>query len=207
VVLPRRPHGAGGSERPPTDPWLGLTAGTRRPPPTSASAAMSVSVARASWSGRAAAGKSVGAAKSVGQSLAACHVADQVGGLMAGHPGGGDKQRPGGAFPAHYRHGVGGGAEGCLGDADDRHPKLGVGMRAQAGPAGGVQVGVAVDDQQTHAVQTVQDRMQWRQFAQVELAGMVGRHLGHLPGAVGQRRQKVASSATTAAAWAPPQGR
>ena len=95
---------------------------------------MSVSVARASELGRVAAGKSVGAAKSVGQPVAACHVADQVCGLMAGHPGGGDKQRPGGAFPAHYRHGAGGGAEGCLGDADDRHPKLGAGMRAQAGP-------------------------------------------------------------------------
>ena len=33
-------------------------------------------------------------------------MADQVRGLVAGHPGGGDIPRPSGAFPAHYRDGV-----------------------------------------------------------------------------------------------------
>ena len=96
-----------------------------------------------------------------------------------------DIQRPGGNFATHDRDGVGGDGEGCLGYADDRHPKLSMGMRAQAGSAARVQIGVAVDDQQGHAVQAVQDCMQRRQFPQVELAGLVGRHVGHLPGAVG----------------------
>jgi hypothetical protein len=93
--------------------------------------AISASAVPASWSGRAAAGKGVGAAEGIGQPVSACHVADQVRGLVAGHPGGGDIQRSGGAFPPYHRHGVGGRAEGCLGDADDRHPELGVGMRAR----------------------------------------------------------------------------
>ena len=42
---------------------------------------------------------------------------------------------------------------------------------AQAGSAGRVQVGVAVDHQQAQPAQAVQDRAQRRQLAQVELAG------------------------------------
>jgi hypothetical protein len=132
-------------------------------------------------------GEAVDPAEGVGQPVAACHAADQIRGLVAGHPGGRDIHGPGGAFPPRDRHGVGGHTEGCLGYGDDRYPELGIRLGAQAGTAAGVQVGVAVDDQQLHAVQTVQDRVQRRQFAQVELAGLVRRHLGHLPGAVGQQ--------------------
>jgi hypothetical protein len=43
--------------------------------------------------------------------------------------------------------------------------------RAQAGPAGGVQVGTAVDHQQAQPAEILQDHAQRGQFAQVELAG------------------------------------
>ena len=65
--------------------------------------------------------------------------------------------------------------------------ELGVRMRAQAGPAGRVQIGVAVDHQQAHhPAQTVQDRAQRRQFAQVELARPAGRYPWYYRGAFGQ---------------------
>ena len=65
-----------------------------------------------------------------------------------------------------------------FGHPDDRDAELGVRMRAQAGAAAGVQVGVAVDDQQAQPAQIVQDRAQRREFAPVELTRPVGRHLG-----------------------------
>ena len=45
-----------------------------------------------------------------------------------------------------------------FGHPDDRDAELGVRMRAQAGAAAGVQVGVAVDDQQAQPAEIVQDR-------------------------------------------------
>ncbi len=44
----------------------------------------------ASGAGQVAAGKGVGAAEGVGQPVAPSHVANQLGGVLAGHPGGGD---------------------------------------------------------------------------------------------------------------------
>ena len=43
-------------------------------------------------------------------------------------------------------------------------------MRTQAGPAAGVQIGVAIDHQQAQPAQIVQDRVQRREFTPVELA-------------------------------------
>jgi hypothetical protein len=57
-----------------------------------------------------------------------------------------------------------------------RDAELGVRMRAQAGPTGGVQVGVAVDHQRAQPAQIRQDRAQRRQLAQVELTRPVGRY-------------------------------
>jgi hypothetical protein len=49
-------------------------------------------------------------------------------------------------------------------------------MCAQAGPAAGIQTGVAIDHQQArHPAQVIQDRAQRRQLAQVELARPAGR--------------------------------
>ena len=84
------------------------------------------------------------------------------------------------------RYRVGSGAEPGLGHPDHRDAELGVRMRAQAGPAAGVQVGVAVDHQQVQPAQIVQDRAQRRQLAQVELARPVGRYPGYYRGAFGQ---------------------
>jgi hypothetical protein len=53
-------------------------------------------------------------------------------------------------------------------------------------PAGGVQVGVAVDHQQAQLAQILQDGAQRRQLAQVELARPVGRYRGDQRGAFGQ---------------------
>jgi hypothetical protein len=44
-------------------------------------------------------GEAVDPAEGVGQPVAACHAADQIRGLVAGHPGGRDIHGPGGAFP------------------------------------------------------------------------------------------------------------
>jgi hypothetical protein len=60
-----------------------------------------------------------------------------------------------------------------LGHPDHRDAELGVRMCAQAGPAGRVQVGVPVDDQQAQPVQVVQDGVQRRELAPVELARLV----------------------------------
>ena len=49
-----------------------------------------------------------------------------------------------------------------------------------------VQIGVAIDHQQAQPAQTVQDRAQRRQLAQVELARPVGRYPGDHRGAFGQ---------------------
>jgi hypothetical protein len=53
-------------------------------------------------------------------------------------------------------------------------------------PAAGVQVGVAIDDQQAQPAQAVQDRVQRREFAQVELSWLIGRYAGDYGGAFGQ---------------------
>jgi hypothetical protein len=53
-------------------------------------------------------------------------------------------------------------------------------------PASGVQVGVAVDDQQAQPAHIGQDRAQRRELAQVELARPVGRYPGQDRGAFGQ---------------------
>jgi len=45
-------------------------------------------------------------------------------------------------------------------------PKLGVRTRTQAGPAAGVQIGVAIDHQQAQPAQILQDRTQRRELAQ-----------------------------------------
>jgi hypothetical protein len=77
-------------------------------------------------------------------------------------------------------------------------------MRAQAGPAAGVQVGVAVDDQQAQSAEIVQDRAQRREFAQVELARPVGSAWGRTAVRSASTCAKTASAASTAAARAPP---
>jgi transposase len=51
---------------------------------------------------------------------------------------------------------VGGGAERGLGHADDRDAELGVGVGTQAGPAGWIQVSVAIDHQQPHVLHAVE---------------------------------------------------
>jgi hypothetical protein len=79
---------------------------------------------------------------------------------------------------------VGGGAEPGLVHPDDRDAELGVRVRAQAGPAAGVQ---AVDDQQAQPAQVVQDRAQRREFAPVELSRLVGECLGEDRGALGRQ--------------------
>ena len=53
-------------------------------------------------------------------------------------------------------------------------------------PAGGVQVGVAVDHQQAQPAQVVQDRAYRGELAPVELARPVGRDPGHRRGAFGE---------------------
>lgn len=55
---------------------------------------------RASWLWWVAACEGVGAAEGIGQPVVACHVADHVRGVVAGHPGGCDIQRAAGVTPA-----------------------------------------------------------------------------------------------------------
>jgi hypothetical protein len=86
--------------------------------------------------------------------VAASHVADHVRGVVAGHPGGCDKQWVGGVLSAQYWHGVGGGGEGGLGHADHRDAEFSVRVRTQAGPGTGVEVGVAVDPQEAQTART-----------------------------------------------------
>ena len=102
-------------------------------------------------------GEGVGAAQGVGQPVPAGHAPDQVRCVGCGHPGRGDEQRAYGGS-AQDRHRVGRGAELGLGHADHRDAELGVHVRAEAGPAAGVQVGVAVDYQQAEPAQLGQDR-------------------------------------------------
>jgi hypothetical protein len=59
---------------------------------------------------------------------------------------------------------VGGRGEPGLGDPDHRDAELGVRMRAQAGPAAGVQIGVAVDHQQA---QPARPASPWRAHERV----------------------------------------
>ena len=75
-------------------------------------------------------------------------------------------------------------AEGSLGHADHRDAELGVRVRAQAGPAPGIKVGVAVDHQEAEPAQTVHDRADRREFTQVELTRPVRLHLRHDFGAL-----------------------
>jgi hypothetical protein len=77
-----------------------------------------------------------------------------------------------------------------LATPDHRDAELGVCMRAQAGPAAGVQIGVAIDDQQAQPAQIVQDRAQRRELAQVEVTRPVGRHPGYHRGAFGQHMRE-----------------
>ena len=62
-------------------------------------------------SGLSVAGQGVGAAQGARHPVRAGHVADEAGGIGAGHSGGGDVQRAGRGSPQH-RDGMGGGAEG-----------------------------------------------------------------------------------------------
>ena len=59
-------------------------------------------------------------------------------------------------------------------------------MRPKAGSAGGIQVGVAADDQQAQPAQIVQDCSDRREFAQVELSRPAGEYPGYHGGAFGQ---------------------
>jgi hypothetical protein len=63
-------------------------------------------------------------------------------------------------------------------------------MCAQAGPAGRVQVGVPVDDQQAQPAQIVQDGAQRRELAPVELARPVGRYPGYQGGTFGEHMRE-----------------
>ena len=82
-------------------------------------------------------------------------------------------------------------------------------MAAQAGPAAGVQVGVAVGRQQAQLVQIGQDRTRRRKLTQVELARSVGRYPGTSAVRSASTYAKAASAASTAASTAatrtPPQ--
>ena len=89
---------------------------------------------------------------------------DQVRHVVAGHPGCSDEQGPY-RRSARDRHCVGGRAEPGLGDPDHREAELGVRVRAQAGPAAGVQIGVAIDHQQAQLAQIVQDCAQRQELA------------------------------------------
>jgi hypothetical protein len=130
------------------------------------------------------AGQGVGAAQGVGYPVRAGHLPDEVGGVSAGHPGGGDVERAG-RGPAPDRDGVGGGAEGGLGHADHRDAELGAGAGAQPGPSVRVQVSVAVDDEQGHLVQAIQGGTQRRELAPPELAWLVGLDVGYQSDALG----------------------
>ena len=79
---------------------------------------------------------------------------------------------------------MGRGAEPGLGHPDHRDAERGVRMRAQAGPAARVQIGVAVDDQPAQPAQILQDRAQRREFAQVlaERTAIVARVSPYRPG-------------------------
>ena len=81
----------------------------------------------------------------------------KVRGVGGGHPGRGDEQRPG-RGSALDGHRVDSGAVPGSGHADHRDAELGARMRAQAGPAVRVKIGVAVDDQQAQPAQVGQDR-------------------------------------------------
>jgi hypothetical protein len=131
----------------------------------------------------------VGAAQRVGQPVPAGHAPDQPRRVGCGHPGGGDEQR---AYrgSAQDRHRVGSGAEPGGGHPAHRDAGLGVRMRTRAGSAARVQVGVAAGHQQAQPAQIVQDRAQRREFAQVELARLVGRYLGYYRGAFGQHMRE-----------------
>ncbi len=59
-------------------------------------------------------------------------------------------------------------------------------MRTQAGPTAGIQIGVAIDDQQAQPAHFGQDRAQRRKLAPAELTRPVGRYLGYDRGAFGQ---------------------
>jgi hypothetical protein len=77
-------------------------------------------------------------------------------------------------------------AERRLGHADHRDGELGMGMGAQAWLAVRVQVNVAIDDQQSEAVDARQNRAQRWQLPPVELPGPVRLGLGHHRAALGQ---------------------
>jgi hypothetical protein len=101
----------------------------------------------------------------------------QAGGIGDADPGGGDVEGlPG--LAAQHLGGVGGGAEGRLGHADDRDAVLGVDVRAQTWAARGIQVDVAVDDDQRQVLGG-DDGLERGQFAAEELAGAVGRAWSH----------------------------
>jgi hypothetical protein len=94
---------------------------------------------------------------------------------------------------AQDRHRVGRRAEPGLDHPDHRDAELGVRLRAQAGPAAGVQIGVAVDHQQAQPAQIAQDPPQRRELAPAELTRPIGRYLG------GSSRVRSASTCARAA--------
>ena len=63
-------------------------------------------------------------------------------------------------------------------------------VRTQAGRAAGIQIGVAIDDQEPQPGNTVQHGPQRRQFPQVELTGPVGLHLGYHRSVLGQHQRE-----------------
>jgi hypothetical protein len=75
---------------------------------------------------------------------------------------------------------VGGRAESGFGHADHRDGELGVRVRAQAGPATWIEIGVATGHQQAQPGYMVQHGAQRWQLPQVELAKLVGQRLSRL---------------------------
>src|SRR5690348_1534937 len=61
-----------------------------------------------------------------------------------------------------------------------------MGMRAQAGPAGRIKVGIAIDDEQARPGHVGQHGLQRRQLPQEELAGPVRQHPGNQHGRLRQ---------------------
>jgi len=66
-------------------------------------------------------------------------------------------------------------SERCFGYPDDRDVPFAMNMRAQARPAIGIKVNVAIDDDQPEVAGCRDDRPQRRQFPEVELARLIGR--------------------------------
>ena len=93
----------------------------------------------------------VDTAQRVGQPVGPGHRPDHLRSLLRCEAGGGDVQRAGGGASSDLE-GVGCAAEHALGHSDHGHLELGVGVGTQTGSTVGVELDVAVDDEQVEPV-------------------------------------------------------